>query len=329
MEVVGAEGADADDAEVVVAHHDRIGRAPLVAGEQPRGDVVDVGLERRVEAVLPRLQLGEDRDVVGRQRVLARPEGVAELAEVDELHHLRLADDQLRAVLDRLVVVRKAERERVARVVGPLDDVDQLALDEVHQSHSGAILPAPRDFQVRGSSVTKVSLRPSSEPGTGTATRPSSSSSLNPAARDAPTRRAGATPRPRADGGAGGCRRRRAALRTRSPRRRSGSSREPMREVAAVVVDRRQRDFDRRDRHRRCPDARRRCGSGRCPATCRYNCAPPGLRAGGHRDDRNAILEPVHRARAPRRTSRVAGFGSNATTRPDRERTSAQTAGRR
>ena len=63
---------------------------------------------------------------------LPGPERVAELAQIDELHDLRLADDELRAVLDRLVVVRKAERERVARVVRPLDDVDQLALDEVH-----------------------------------------------------------------------------------------------------------------------------------------------------------------------------------------------------
>ena len=55
--------------------------------------------------------------------------------EVDELRLLRLADDQLRAVLDRLVVVRKPERERVARVVGPLDDLDQLALEEVHDAH--------------------------------------------------------------------------------------------------------------------------------------------------------------------------------------------------
>ena len=62
-------------------------------------------------------------------------ERVAELAEVDELRHLRLAHDQLRAVLDRLVVVRKAVRERVARVVGPLDDVEQFALEEVGDAH--------------------------------------------------------------------------------------------------------------------------------------------------------------------------------------------------
>ena len=64
-------------------------------------------------------------------------ERVAERAEVDELRHLRLAHDQLRAVLDRLVVVREAVRQRVARVIGPLDDVDQLALEEVADAHAG------------------------------------------------------------------------------------------------------------------------------------------------------------------------------------------------
>src|SRR5262249_27967331 len=53
-----------------------------------------------------------------------------------ELRHLRLADDELGAALDFLVVVRVAERQGVAGIIGPLDDLDQLALDEIHQSHS-------------------------------------------------------------------------------------------------------------------------------------------------------------------------------------------------
>ena len=137
-EVVGAERAHADDAEVLVAHHHRIRRAPLVAGEEARDDEVDVRLERRLEAVLPALEPGEDRDVVGRQRVLARPERVAELAEVDELHDLRLAHDELRAALDFLVLVGEPERQRVARVIGPLDDLDELTADEIGDSHRGA-----------------------------------------------------------------------------------------------------------------------------------------------------------------------------------------------
>jgi hypothetical protein len=46
--------------------------------------------------------------------VLARSERVAKFAEIDELDLLRLANDELRAVLDRLVIVWKPIRERVA-----------------------------------------------------------------------------------------------------------------------------------------------------------------------------------------------------------------------
>ena len=135
LEVVRAECAHADDAEVVVAQHHRVRRAPLVAGEEPRGDEVDIRLERRVEAERPRLEFRQDRNVVRRQRVLARLERVAELSEVDELRDLRLADDELGAVLDGLVFVRELPRERVPRVVGPLDDLEQFALDEIHDAH--------------------------------------------------------------------------------------------------------------------------------------------------------------------------------------------------
>ena len=73
-------------------------------------------------------------------------------AQVHELHDLRLADDQLRAVLDGLVLVREAVRQRVARVIGPLDDVDQLALDEVHDAHAW-LLSAAESAYLRDSSA--------------------------------------------------------------------------------------------------------------------------------------------------------------------------------
>src|SRR6185436_14222311 len=73
---------------------------------------------------------------VGDQGVLARVERVTELSKVDELRLLRLADDELRAVLDSLVVVGKAVGERVAGIVGPLDNLDQLALEEVDDAHA-------------------------------------------------------------------------------------------------------------------------------------------------------------------------------------------------
>jgi hypothetical protein len=67
--------------------------------------------------------------------VLAGREQIAELPEVHELHHLRLADDELSIPLDLFVVVREAVRQRVSRIIGPFDDLDELTLDEVHQSH--------------------------------------------------------------------------------------------------------------------------------------------------------------------------------------------------
>ncbi len=70
------------------------------------------------------------------RRVLARAEGVAEFAQVNELRDLRFAHDQLRAALDLGVVIFEAERDRVARIVCPLDDLDQLAADETHDTHS-------------------------------------------------------------------------------------------------------------------------------------------------------------------------------------------------
>src|SRR6185437_4508325 len=58
---------------------------------------------------------------------------------------LRLAHDELRAVLDLLVLVGEAERQRVARVIGPLDDIDELFLEEVDDRHRGSMLgAAPR-----------------------------------------------------------------------------------------------------------------------------------------------------------------------------------------
>ena len=87
-EVVGPERADPDDAEVLIANHDRVRRPPRVAGEQACRQVIDVCLERRFEAVLPAPEPGQNRDVVRRQAVLTGTEQVAVLAKIDELHGL-------------------------------------------------------------------------------------------------------------------------------------------------------------------------------------------------------------------------------------------------
>ena len=68
VKIKDAIGARANDAEIGVAQHDRVGGAPFVAGKQAG--------------------VGQDRDVVGGERMFARSEGIAELAEIHELRDL-------------------------------------------------------------------------------------------------------------------------------------------------------------------------------------------------------------------------------------------------
>src|SRR3984893_9192231 len=106
-EIVRAERADADDVQIRIAQHDRVRRTPLVAGEQARRDEVDVGLERRLEAVANSVPAVQDWAVVGVQPEFAWTERVAVLPQVHELRRLRFADDELRAPLDGAVIVWK------------------------------------------------------------------------------------------------------------------------------------------------------------------------------------------------------------------------------
>ena len=67
-------------------------------------------------------------------------EDIGDSALVDEHRHLALADDQLGVHLDLVLLAREAPDDRVPGVIGPFDDVDELAADLVHQSHYVALL---------------------------------------------------------------------------------------------------------------------------------------------------------------------------------------------
>jgi hypothetical protein len=71
---------------------------------------------------------------------VAGAELVGQLAAVHEHRLLALADDQLGAVLDLVLVAGEPPRERRAAVVEPFDDVDEFALelrDDPHTCPSG------------------------------------------------------------------------------------------------------------------------------------------------------------------------------------------------
>jgi len=64
-------------------------------------------------------------------------ENVGDLALVHEHRGLAGAHYELRAVLDLVVVAVEPVHQRVAGLVQPLDDVDQLGLDEFPETHGG------------------------------------------------------------------------------------------------------------------------------------------------------------------------------------------------
>src|SRR5439155_19003483 len=84
----------------------------------------------------PTAQRRENGNIIGRERVLARTEGVTELSQIDKLSGLRFADDELGAAFDLLVHVRITEGDGVARVILPLDDFQKLRFEIIYQSHS-------------------------------------------------------------------------------------------------------------------------------------------------------------------------------------------------
>jgi hypothetical protein len=55
-----------------------------------------------------------------------------------EQRGLRVAHGELRALLDLHVAHREAPGEDLVAVLGPLDDVDELLLDEIKEPHGRA-----------------------------------------------------------------------------------------------------------------------------------------------------------------------------------------------
>jgi hypothetical protein len=135
VEGVDAEGTQPHHAEILVADRDRIRRAPLAVDLLARGKKVDVGLEGRLEQLVPVLQVGQYRQGLRGQLVHAGAEDVGHRAFIDEHRHLRFAHRQAGAVLDFHFGHGKAPGHGVAVILGPLDDVDELFLDEIHECH--------------------------------------------------------------------------------------------------------------------------------------------------------------------------------------------------
>ena len=134
-EVEVAKGAHAHRAKVCIADGDGLGRAPLLVDLLARAEEVHIALERRLKQLVPVFQVGQHRQGLRGELVGTRAKHVGHFAFVDEHRHLRLANDQLATVLDFHARHREAPGERAVALFGPLNNVNKLFLDEVHQSH--------------------------------------------------------------------------------------------------------------------------------------------------------------------------------------------------
>src|SRR4030095_3918970 len=95
-----AEGAEANEAELLVFEDHRVALSPAHVGEHLQVDEVDLGAEWAGEAPRQREQAGQDREVLGGERVAARAEDVEPLPITEEDRGLVLAHDELGAPLD-------------------------------------------------------------------------------------------------------------------------------------------------------------------------------------------------------------------------------------
>src|SRR5262249_35390525 len=126
-----------------------IGRPPLLVELQARREEVDVGLEGRLEELVPVLEVREDRQRLGRELVSPGHENVGDLPFVDEQGRLRLADSELSAVLDLEVLHRVAVREHAVTALSPVDDVDELLSQEVLYPHLPSQAAVSPEYEAR------------------------------------------------------------------------------------------------------------------------------------------------------------------------------------
>ena len=136
-EVVGVDAvaAHTDGAELTVAEGDGVSGAPALVGLHARGEEVDVGLEGRLERLVPIHDVGEEGQGVGVEGVEAGAHDVGDTAFVHEEGHLGIADGELAAVLDLAVLHGVTVREDAILWLGPIDDVDELFGEKVTKAH--------------------------------------------------------------------------------------------------------------------------------------------------------------------------------------------------
>ena len=131
-EGVVAKSAQTDRAKIFVSDGDGLRRAPLLVDLLACAEEIDIALERRLKQFVPVFEVSQHRQGLCRELVHPRAKHVGHLALVDEHRHLRFAHRERRTVLDFHFGHRKAPSQCAVIGFGPLDNVNELFLDEIH-----------------------------------------------------------------------------------------------------------------------------------------------------------------------------------------------------
>ena len=123
---IGPEGPQSHWAKLRIAADHRVLRAPFQVCKPCGVDEIDLGFERRPEAMIPMLQRGHDRHVVGLKHVKTGCEHIRQLTFMHKYSGLSFAHGQLGAVFDFMAFTLEPPDHRVASVIDPMDDVDEL-----------------------------------------------------------------------------------------------------------------------------------------------------------------------------------------------------------
>ena len=132
-----AESAQTHGAEILVADGHRLRGAPAAVELLAQAEEIDVALERALEELVPVLQIGQHRQGLRGELEHAGAEHVGHLAFVDEDRGLAFTHGERAAVLDFVARHRVTKGQRAVAGLGPLENVYELFLNEVHQRHGG------------------------------------------------------------------------------------------------------------------------------------------------------------------------------------------------
>jgi hypothetical protein len=85
--------------------------------------------------MIPVLQAGHDRHVVGLEHIEPGRKHICQLTFVNENSSLTFAHGQFGPVFDLVAFAFKPIHQRVAGIIGPMDHIDELATEEIKNRH--------------------------------------------------------------------------------------------------------------------------------------------------------------------------------------------------